>query len=87
MASTTTTRTVPDARLLHEVSYLEALAKGLRVMDTTALSLAMDHTLPIVVFNVGVAGNVVRSALGETIGTLVSNATDETQGKDSTSEA
>ncbi len=80
-------RTNPDARLLHEVSYLEALAKGLRVMDTTALSLAMDHTLPIVVFNVGVAGNVVRSALGETIGTLVSNATDETQGKDSTSEA
>lgn len=61
----------PEAALLHHVTYLEALAKGLRVMDTTALSLAMDHELPIVVFNVGVAGNIVRGALGEHIGTLV----------------
>ena len=80
-------RTNPDAKLLHEVTYLEALAKGLRVMDTTALSLAMDHKLPIVVFNVGVLGNVVRSALGETIGTLVSSSADESQSDNSNAEA
>lgn len=64
-------RTNPDAKLLPRVSYLEALSKGLRVMDPTALSLAMDHNLPIVVFNVHVPGNIVRCCLGERIGTLV----------------
>jgi uridylate kinase len=80
-------RTNPDAKLLREVSYLEALAKGLRVMDTTALSLAMDHKLPIMVFNVGVAGNIVRGALGEPIGTLVTGASDEAVTNSSNSEA
>ncbi|MCX7600240.1 MAG: UMP kinase [Armatimonadetes bacterium] len=64
-------RTNPGAQLIPRLSYLEALSKNLRVMDPTALSLAMDHNLPIVVFNIRVPGNIVRCCLGERIGTLV----------------
>jgi uridylate kinase len=63
----------PDAELLPKVTYLEALSRGLRVMDSTAISLAMEHRLPLVVFNVGKPGNIVRAAGGESIGTLVTD--------------
>jgi uridylate kinase len=53
------------------VRYLEALERGLRVMDTTAISLCMDNKLPIVVFNVRKRGNIRRIALGEQVGSLV----------------
>jgi len=61
-----------DAEFLPRVGYLEALERGLRIMDTTAISLCMDNRLPIVVFNVRVPGNIKRIVLGEEVGSLVS---------------
>jgi uridylate kinase len=58
------------ARFLPELTHLEAIERGLRVMDTTALSLCMDNNLPIHVFELAV-GNIVRVASGEKIGTIV----------------
>jgi uridylate kinase len=64
-------RTDPSARLLPQLTHLEAIERGLRVMDTTALSLCMDNQLPIHVFELA-EGNIVRVASGERIGTIVS---------------
>ena len=63
-------RTNPAARFLPELTHLEAIERGLRVMDTTALSLCMDNHVPIHVFELA-AGNIVRVASGERIGTIV----------------
>ncbi len=60
-----------DAKLLTEVSHLEVLNRDLRVMDATAISLAKDNSLPIIVFNMNVPGNIVRCVTGEAIGTIV----------------
>ncbi len=54
-----------------KLSYLDVLKSGLKVMDTTAISLCMDNKLPIVVFNVKQTGNLVRVVNGENIGTTV----------------
>ena len=54
------------------ISYQEVLQRRLRVMDATAISLCMDHKLPLVVFNIGVQGNMRRIVLGEQEGTLIS---------------
>ncbi len=54
------------------LSYIDVLQKGLQVMDATAISLCMDHALPIVVFGMNEPGNIRRAAMGEPIGTLVS---------------
>ena len=62
---------VPDAKLFSEIRYIDVLAKGLGVMDTTAISLCMDNSLPIIVFNLNVSGNLKRIVLGEKIGSLV----------------
>jgi uridylate kinase len=59
-----------DAKLFHSLSYIEVLNLGLKVMDSTAISLCMDNRLPIVVFNLK-APNVVRVLAGEDVGTLV----------------
>ncbi len=61
----------PEARRFDRLTYLEALNRGLEVMDTTALSLCMQHGLPIVVFDLRSSGSIERAALGEHIGTLV----------------
>lgn len=53
------------------LSYLDVLKKGLKVMDSTAVSLCMDNNLPIVVFNLLVRGNIVKVIKGEDIGTVV----------------
>jgi len=53
------------------LSYIDVLKKGLAVMDATATSLCMDNNLPIIVFDVGVSGNVKRVVMGEEIGTIV----------------
>jgi uridylate kinase len=58
---------------LVEVSYLEVLSQGLKVMDSTAITFCMDNELPIIVFDVTVPGNIRRALLGEGIGTLVSS--------------
>jgi len=62
-----------DATLLREVSHLDVLNRDLKVMDATAISLAKDNDLPIVVFNMNVAGNIVRVVRGEPIGTIVAS--------------
>jgi uridylate kinase len=61
----------PDARFLPELTHLEAIERGLRVMDTTALSLCMDNRLPIYVFALA-DSNIRRVVLGERVGTIVS---------------
>jgi uridylate kinase len=61
----------PDAELLPELTHLEAIERGLRVMDTTALSLCMDNGLPIYVFALA-EGNIRRVAHGERVGTIIS---------------
>ena len=63
-------RADPTARFLPEITHLEAIERGLRVMDTTALSLCMDNRVPIHVFELA-EGNIVRVASGERIGTIV----------------
>jgi uridylate kinase len=65
-------RTNPDATLLSEITHIEAIERGLKVMDVTALSLCMENSMPIRVFNVNDERNIVRVATGEEIGTLVS---------------
>jgi uridylate kinase len=61
----------PDAQFIPEISHREALERGLKVMDSTALSLCMDNDLPIVVFNMNVSGNIDRIVSGERVGTWV----------------
>lgn len=59
-----------DAEMFHTVPYIEVLNRGLKVMDSTAISLCMDNQLPIVVFNLK-RGNIVKILSGEDVGTLV----------------
>ena len=63
-------RTIRDAQMYPSICYLEVLSQGLKVMDSTAITLCMDNRLPIVVFNLK-AGNIVRILQGEDVGTLV----------------
>ena len=62
---------VPDANFLPRLSHREAIERGLRVMDSTALSLCMDNDLPIYVFNMAGRENIDRIVHGERVGTLV----------------
>ncbi|HEY2325871.1 MAG TPA: UMP kinase [Gaiellaceae bacterium] len=64
-------RTDPNAKLIPELTHLQAIERGLRVMDTTALSLCMDNHLPIHVFEVA-RGNIARVVHGEHVGTIIS---------------
>jgi uridylate kinase len=57
---------------LPHVSYIEALNRGLAVMDSTAISLCMDNKLPIVVFDLAQRGNIRRIVMGEPVGSVVS---------------
>src|SRR2546428_13592370 len=61
----------PKARKFEEITYLEVLEKGLKVMDATAISLCMDNRLPIIVFDLGVRGNIMRAVMGAKIGATV----------------
>ncbi len=61
----------PDAKRYDELTYLEAIEKRLGVMDLTAISLAREQGLPIVVFALAGPGNIARAARGESIGTCV----------------
>lgn len=61
-----------SARRYEKLKYIDVLKDGLKVMDTTAISLCMDNNLPIIVFNIKKSGNLVRIVKGEEIGTLVS---------------
>jgi uridylate kinase len=65
-------RTDPNAAFLPALSHLQAIERGLKVMDTTALSLCMDNQLPIYVFELA-PGNVRRVVTGESVGTIISS--------------
>jgi uridylate kinase len=65
---------VPGAKKFERISYLDVLQKGLSVMDSTAISLCMDNKMPIVVFNMNVAGNLKRVVQGEHVGSVVTAA-------------
>jgi len=63
----------PNAVRFDRISYLDALQKQLKVMDSTAFSLCMDNKMPIIVFDLFKPGNLARVTLGETVGTLVTS--------------
>ena len=63
--------TNPSATKFDQISYLNVLERGLKVMDATAISLCMDNKLPIVVFNLRTMGNLRRVIMGEAVGTTV----------------
>jgi len=60
-----------DAQRYNAITYLDVLNQGLKVMDSTAVSLCMENKLPIVVFDIGTRGNLARVVAGEPVGTLV----------------
>jgi uridylate kinase len=62
---------VKDAKMFDNITYLDIIKKGLRVMDTTAISLCRENNLPIVIFNLNRAGNIRRVVMGEKVGSLV----------------
>jgi uridylate kinase len=64
-------RVHPDAKLIPQLTHLQAIEQGLKVMDTTALSLCMDNSLPIHVFELA-PGNIERVVQGEHVGTIIS---------------
>jgi len=59
------------ARKYTEITYLEVLNKGLKVMDATAVSLCMDNALPMIIFSLTTCGNIKKVLLGEHIGTTI----------------
>ena len=63
----------PEATFLPELTHMEAIERGLKIMDSTALSLCMDNELPIYVFNMADERNIDRIVCGERVGTLVSS--------------
>ena len=69
-------RTDPSATFLPTVTHLQAIERGLKVMDTTALSLCMDNDLPIYVFRLA-EGNFSRVVSGERVGTIISTTSDQ----------
>jgi uridylate kinase len=62
---------VKDATRIEQISYIDVLKQGLRIMDATAISLCRENNLPIIVFNLNVAGNIRRVVLGEKVGSMV----------------
>jgi uridylate kinase len=64
-------RTNPKARRYETIGFDEALQRNLRVMDQTAIALCRENAIPILVFDIGVPGNLLRVAAGEKVGTLV----------------
>jgi uridylate kinase len=67
----------PEAKLIPRLTHMAAIERGLRVMDTTALTLCMDNELPIYVFNMGDDRNIGRILSGEHVGTIVATDSEE----------
>ncbi len=65
-----------NANFVKHITYMTALEKQLKVMDMTAISLAMDNRLPLVIFNLTTGGNIARVVLGETVGSRIDNDPD-----------
>jgi uridylate kinase len=66
----------PDAKRFDHLTYLQVLEKGLKVMDATAVSLCMDHNLPIIVFSLRQKGNITSAVLGKKVGSIISHRND-----------
>jgi uridylate kinase len=64
-------RKVPDARLLPELTFQEALVNGYAVMDANAFGLCQSNALPIIVLNINQPGAIARALSGERVGTIV----------------
>jgi uridylate kinase len=64
-------KTNPDAVRFDELTYIEVLNRGLKVMDSTAITLCMDNSLPILVFNMETDENIVKALTGARVGTIV----------------
>jgi uridylate kinase len=64
-------RSNPEARKLDSISFQDALVQGLKVVDSTAFSLCMDNSMPMLVFGMEPTGNLTRAIVGEQIGTRV----------------
>ncbi|HEX6467366.1 MAG TPA: UMP kinase [Terriglobales bacterium] len=62
---------VKDATMFQQITYFDVIQRGLKVMDTTAISLCKDNNLPIVIFNLNKHGNIRRVITGEKVGSLV----------------
>jgi len=62
-----------DAKFIREITYMEVIEKQLHVMDMTAISLAMDNHLPLVVFNLANKGNIKNVVCGKVVGTQINN--------------
>jgi len=62
---------VPSATMFESITYMDVISKGLKVMDTTAISLSKDNNLPMVIFNLNTAGNIRKVIEGERVGTIV----------------
>ena len=65
--------THPEANFIESITSMQVLERQLKVMDMTAISLAMDNNLPLVVFSLKQGGNIIKVARGERVGTLISN--------------
>jgi len=61
----------PEAKLFEKLSYEEVLAKNLRVMDHSAISLCRDNNIPIVVLNIFERGNITKTLCGQRVGTYI----------------
>ncbi len=60
-----------NAKLLKKLTYFQVLEKGLKVMDSTAISLCMDNGLPIIVFNLRHEGNIKEAVMGQKVGSMI----------------
>src|SRR5581483_3471497 len=61
---------VKDAKMFDQISYMDVLKRGLKVMDATAISLCRENNLPIIIFNLNQRGNIKRVVTGDKIGSL-----------------
>ena len=64
----------PKAKLIKDITYMEAISKGLKFMDASALTLCMENHIPILVFNLHTPGNIRKALAGERAGTLIKQA-------------
>jgi len=60
-----------NVKKYNKLSYLDVIKKGIKIMDSTAISLCMDNRLPIIVFNLNKSGNIKRTICGEKVGTMI----------------
>ncbi|MCG6550821.1 MAG: UMP kinase, partial [Candidatus Magnetominusculus sp. LBB02] len=61
----------PDAEMIEQITHADVLKRGIRVMDSTAITLCMDNNLPILVFDLKNKGAIKRALLGEKVGSFV----------------